>query len=107
MSLNKLIIDTLSHIGIPVTFQVYEGEEDTFITFFEYNQLPALNADDEEQNSKHFIQVDIWSNQDYTNIVNQVKNSLLQNGFKRTSEAELYETETGTFHKAIRFSFVQ
>jgi hypothetical protein len=107
MNLNKLIIDTLTPIGVPVSFQEYTGIETMYITFFEYNQFSALNADDTEQQTSHFIQVDIWSNGDYTAIVDQVKQKMIDAGFKRTSEADLYENDVKIYHKAIRFSFVE
>ncbi|MFS1511753.1 hypothetical protein VQL36_04850 [Chengkuizengella sp. SCS-71B] len=103
MSINSIIINALKNIGLPVNFQTYFGDEKTYITFFEYNQKSRLNADDEEQRTAHFIQVDVWSNTDYTDIVSQVKQAMKSNGFTRTSEADLYEKETGIFHKVIRF----
>lgn len=106
MSLNKLIIDTLKPIGVPVSFQTYSGTATTYITFFEYNQFSALNADDEEQHTAHFMQVDVWSKGDYTAIVQQVKQLMKQAGFRRTFETELYEPDTKIFHKVIRFSYV-
>jgi hypothetical protein len=107
MSLNKLIIDTLKPIGVPVAFQTYSGTATTYITFFEYNQFSALNADDEEQQTAHFIQVDVWSKGDYTSIVQQVKDRLKEAGFRRTTETDLYEPETKIYHKVLRFSYVQ
>jgi hypothetical protein len=106
MSLNKLIIDTLKPIGVPVAFQTYSGTATTYITFFEYNQFSALNADDEEQQTAHFFQVDVWSKGDYTSIVQQVKDRMTAAGFRRTTETELYEPDTKIYHKALRFSYV-
>ncbi|WP_297988286.1 hypothetical protein [uncultured Anoxybacillus sp.] len=107
MSLNKMIIDTLKPLGVPVAFQTYEGKEKTYITFFEYNQFSALNADDEEQQTAHFIQVDVWSKGDYTSIVDEVKQRMKEAGFRRTTETELYEPDTKIYHKVLRFSYVE
>jgi hypothetical protein len=106
MSLNKLIIDTLKPIGVPVNFQTYSGTATTYITFFEYSQQSALNADDEEQKTVHRIQVDVWSKGDYTSIVQQVKDLMNAAGFHRTTEIELYEPDTKIYHKVLRFSYV-
>jgi hypothetical protein len=106
MSLNKLIIDTLKPIGVPVNFQTYSGTATTYITFFEYSQQSALNADDEEQKTVHRIQVDVWSKGDYTSIVQQVKDLMNAAGFRRTTETELYEPDTKIYHKMLRFSYV-
>jgi hypothetical protein len=107
MSLNKLILDTLKPVGVPVAFQTYSGTATTYITFFEYNQFGALHADDEEQETALFYQVDVWSKGDYTAIVQQVKQLMKQAGFRRTFETELYEPDTQIFHKVLRFSYVE
>lgn len=110
MSINSLIINTLSSLGIPVRFHELEekdGEPETYITFFELNQNGALYGDDAELKSRHSIQVDVWSKGNYTNTVKTVKDLLLDKGFTRTYETELYETDTKLYHKVIRFNFVQ
>ncbi|HFK2719185.1 TPA: hypothetical protein ACG1DY_005037 [Escherichia coli] len=110
MSLNALIINTLNPLGFPVRFlELFkkDGSPDTYITFFEYNQNGNLHADDHEIRSNHYIQVDLFSKEDYTDIVKQVKELLKTVGFTRTFETELFETETEYYHKVIRFIFVQ
>lgn len=112
MSLNKLIIDTLEPLGIPVGFQKLDFDQEklhptTYITFFEYNQRSALDADDTETQTRYSIQIDVWSKGDYTSLVQQIKDSLSGQGFRRTFENELYESDTKIYHKVIRFNFVQ
>lgn len=107
MSLNKLILDTLKPLGIPVAFQTYTGQATTYITFFEVVQYSALSADDEEVKAGYNIQIDIWSKGDYTSLAQQVKELMTAAGFRRTTEVEDYEPDTKTFHKVIRFSYVQ
>ncbi|WP_426857016.1 tail completion protein gp17 [Bacillus infantis] len=106
-----MIINTLKPSGVPVKFQdLTETEKksnpESYITFFEYNQRSAANADDEEALTNHYIQVDVWSKGDYTNLVKQVKNSLKSVGFNRTFETELYEPDTKTYHKVIRLNYI-
>jgi hypothetical protein len=112
MSLNKLILNTLKPLGIPIGFHTLDSEQEklhptTYITFFEYNQNSALNADDMETKTKQSVQIDVWSKGDYTSLVQQIKDSLLDQGFRRTTENELYEPDTKIYHKVIRFNFVQ
>jgi hypothetical protein len=105
MSLNNLIISTLSPLA-PTLFQTYSGSVFPHITFFEFNQQSALNADDEEDMTAHSIQVDIWSKGDYVDLVKQVKNRLKAIGFgRRTFETEFYENDTKIYHKVLRFNF--
>ncbi|MDT0163820.1 hypothetical protein [Bacillus sp. AG4(2022)] len=107
MILNKLILSALKDIGAPVAFQKYKGSASTYVTFFEYNQNGALYADDAEQKTSHSIQVDIWSKEDYTQIYQSVKAALLNIGFRRIFETELYENDTEIYHKVLRFNFTE
>jgi hypothetical protein len=106
VNLNKLIIDTLSPLALTL-FQTYSGSIFPHITFFEFNQQSALNADDEEEMTAHSVQVDLWSLNDYTSLVAQVKTSLLAIGFRRAFETEFYENDTKIFHKVLRFNYVE
>lgn len=103
MNVNKLIIDTLGSLGVPVEFQTYGGEKDTYITFFEYLQQGEQYADDEEQTTGHYIQVDIYSKANYNKVAEQVKKLLKGKKFIRKYEKELYESDTNIYHKLIRF----
>lgn len=110
MSINSLIISTLKPLNIPVKFQVLSEKEkqanpSTYITFFEYNQQSALDADDDELITRHSIQIDIWSKVDYTEVVKQVKEKLKTVGFKRAFETEFFETDTKIYHKVLRFYY--
>lgn len=110
MSLNSLIINTLNPLGVPVRFHTLleeDGNPDTYITFFEYNQRGHLYGDDIELKSSHSVQVDVWSLGNYLDLVKQVKEKLKEIGFTRTFETDIYESETGTYHKVLRFNFVQ
>jgi len=105
--INKLIIDTLQPLGIPVYFQRYDGNEDTYITFFTYNEQGELFADDIEIQTGFNVQIDIWSKGNYMNIADQTRELLENVGFKRTSSIDLYEEDTGLYHKGIRFFYAQ
>jgi hypothetical protein len=110
MSLNSLIINTLKPLNVPVRFQTLldsDGDPDIYITFFEFNQKGALHGDDKELKTGHSIQVDIWSKGDYTVLSKQAKEKLIEIGFTRTMETEFFETESRTYHKVLRFNFVQ
>jgi hypothetical protein len=106
MSLNSMIIDVLSPIGVPVDFQKYIGEESTYITFLLYDESGFLFADDTEQETAYYVQIDVWSKNDYTDLVDQVKSILSNAGFAKTSAVDLYEQDTKIYHKAMRFVYI-
>ncbi|MET3507035.1 tail completion protein gp17 [Halalkalibacter oceani] len=104
--MNQLVLSILEPLGVPVAFQTYTGDKTTYITFFEYNQQGALSADDEEIKTVHSLQVDVWSQGNYVQLVKDVKNAMKQAGFIRAFETEFYEDDTDYYHKVIRFNYV-
>lgn len=105
MSLNKLIMETLKPLGVPVAFANYNQTADTYIVFIEYNQAPKLNADDKEIITKHFFQVDVFSKENYLQLVEELKERMKQAGFSRMFESEIYEEEMKMFRKILRFNY--
>jgi hypothetical protein len=106
MSINSLIIDALTPTGVPVDFQQYIGEESTYITFLFYDESGFLFADNIEQETAYYVQIDVWSKNDYTDLVDQVKSILSNKGFAKTSAVDLYEQDTKIYHKAMRFVYI-
>lgn len=106
MNLNQLILNTLKDVGSSVDYLNYTGSERTYITFFEYDQSAGLEADDEEQNNVHYIQIDIFSSGNYLSLVKSVKGKMKQAGFKKSFETEMIEEDTKLYHKVLRFYFI-
>lgn len=105
--INKRIIDALKPLGVPVGFQKYSGKEGTYITFHEYLASGEEFEEDQETFTGHYIQVDLWSKEDYGILVKNIKIRLLEAGFKRIDEADFYETDTGLYHKGMRFFYLE
>ena len=105
--INKLIIDTLKPLKIPVCFQRYSGKAGIYVTFHEYLETGEGYEDDEERSTAHYIQVDVWSKIDYTDLVKEVKNRLIAAGFKRLNEGDLYEVDTKIYHKGLKFYYLE
>lgn len=105
--LNKLIMDTLKPLKIPVAFQKYSGKAENYITFHEYLAAGEEYEDDEESLTAHYVQVDVWSKADYTEVVKNIKELLLKAGFKRLNEIDLYEDDTKIYHKGLKFYYLE
>lgn len=105
MNLNKLIIDTLKPLDIPVAKLRYNQTANTFIAFMEYNQAPRMSADDVEIATKHFYQVDVFSKTDFTDLVNEVRNRLTDVGFRRMFESESYDEDMKMYRSIMRFNY--
>lgn len=105
--ISKIILDGLKPLKIPVSFQKYSGKAKTYITFHEYLVSGEEYEDDEESLTAHYIQVDVWSKDDYTESVKKIKELLLNVGFKRLNEIDLYEEETKIYHKGLKFYYLE
>ncbi|WP_213950378.1 hypothetical protein [Tepidanaerobacter syntrophicus] len=103
MSINQDVIIALNDIKVPVSFQSYTGDADTYITFFTYLDKPEQHADDKELVTGHYVQVDVWSKGDYTKLVKTVHQKMLGAGFTKQSFYDLYEDDVKIYHKAMRF----
>lgn len=107
MMINKLLLDTLKPLGVPIGFQKYSGQESTYITFHEYSQTGEEFEEDIEAFTGHYVQVDVWSKSDYTALVANLKTALKSAGFHRLDEADFYEPDTGLYHKGLKFYYLE
>ena len=101
--MNETVMETLSDLGIPVRFQHYSGTETPYLTFFNYLESGQLHADDEEKLTGIYIQLDLWSEGDYTDLVSQIHNRMTNAGFLRRNFNDLYEQNTNLHHKVMRY----
>jgi hypothetical protein len=104
--INNKVIEALKSLNVPVSFQKYNGKQSTYITFFNYLEQGEQYADNEEKATGYYIQIDLWSKNDYTELVKSVKNAMKAAGFIRTSAADLFESDTKIYHKAMRFFYL-
>ena len=105
--IHKLIMDTLKPLNIPVSFQKYSEKAETYITFHEYMTSGEGYEEDEEMLTGHYVQVDVWTKSDYTELVGKIRSAVLSAGFKRLNEIDLYEEDTKIYHKAMRFYYLE
>lgn len=76
------------------------------ITFFELTNTGAVFADDTEIASDISLQIDVWSKGNTTDIALEVDKTMKSLGFARDSATDLYEDDTGIYHKALRYSTI-
>lgn len=103
MSMNSEVINALAPINVPVDFQTYTGTATTYITFFFFDEMGVVFAEDDEVETNYYLQVDVWSKGNYSSIVDQVKANLKAIGYIRTNAFDDYEKDTQIYHKSIRF----
>lgn len=107
MSLNAKIINALKPTGVPIAFSTYNNRASEYVIFNTYNEASFINADDVEQMTNYFIQVDVFSSGDYTTLVKQVDQLMREAGFGRMFASETYDDEAGKYRKIFRFSYLE
>lgn len=101
MDAHEFIYKILSELGYPVEFDTYTGNEKKYITYFELLEKTDLASEDIDEAIGHDFQVDIFSDDDPTELKNEVIRVLKNNGFYEITCQDLYESDTGMYHKAI------
>lgn len=95
---------------VPVAFLRYTGKLTTFVTYQEIQTDTSFSAENEIQNYVSYYDFDFYSKGNYLKIIQSVKELLKQNGFlwqpSMTSQ-DLYEDDTGYFHKTLCFAYVR
>ncbi|MDT2266180.1 hypothetical protein P7H12_24905 [Paenibacillus larvae] len=86
-----------------MAFETHFEKENMYVVFFVNDERPPFCADDEEQLTKYFIQVDIWSKGDYTEIEKQVKQKMQGVCAIRTSVWSLCSPDIQMYQKVLRF----
>lgn len=108
-----MVGDTLAPLGLPVSFQRYNGEiklTDTpaiqYITFFRYNMQDSQYAANDPIASDYHIQVDLWcKNMPVGYLDDQIEALMLAAGWKHESTTDGLEDDINMTHIASRFYF--
>lgn len=75
------------------------------ISYYEVDNSVANRADDEEYSSNIAIQIDVWakSASQCSKLAIQVNEKMEMLDFTRTLAVDLFEQDTKTYHKSMRF----
>lgn len=76
-----------------------------YIEYEFYDEDGAVWEEGKEISTNFYLQVDIFSKGSFENLANIVKEKMINAGFERGKAADLYESNTKLFHKAMRFVF--
>ena len=103
----KTIFGTEITVGtaqIPTAHIRYFGKSKTFVVWTIISDTIALVADDEDVASVVSLDVDVYTDGNYTQIVNTVKKLMKQNDWIWTEDSpEMYEEDTGLYHITCNF----
>ena len=103
----KLILGenlNISGNDIPVAHLRYKGSSKTFVTWTITGETPALTANDEDLCSICSVDVDIFSDGNYLDIVKEIKRIMKNNDWVWVEDStEMYEEDTKLYHKTCSF----
>ena len=101
---------TVDGVQIPVSYMFYEGHGEPYVVYMEQDADGSLSGDDELLGYVDYYDFDVYSKGNYFKIVEEIKKLLKQNGFVwqvSRSSMDMYETETGYYHKTLNFAFLK
>lgn len=90
--------------SIPVEHLRYKGKSRTFVTWTILSDIPSLNGDDEPLYSVVQVDIDIFSEGNYLDIMNEIKKLMKNNEWVWVEDSsEMYEDDTELYHRTITF----
>lgn len=99
--LNNLIIDGET---IPVAHLRYKGDKKTFVTWTIISDEPLLEANDDVLYSVVSLDIDIFSDKNYSSIMKEIKKRFKEYEWSWYEDSsEMYEEDTELYHRTITF----
>ena len=90
--------------SIPVEHLRYKGKSKTFVTWTILSEVPSLSANDEDLYSVVQVDIDIFSDGNYLDIVKEIKKIMKNNEWLWVEDSsEMYEEDTELYHRTITF----
>ena len=98
-TLSSLIGDRVIFMSLP------DEPEFPCITYYEQNNSPALVGDGKELTTESVMVIDVWSKGSTTAIAQAVDSVMAGLNFRREFAGDLYESDTGVYHKSMRYRY--
>lgn len=94
----------VNDISIPVEHLRYKGKNKTYIIWTILNEVPGLNADDDYLYSVVSVDLHVYSEGNYLDIIKEIKQRMKIHNWSWVEDStEMYEEDTEQYHKTITF----
>lgn len=95
---------SIGNTSVPVSHLRYKGSSKTFVTWSMLGEKPSLSADDEQIFSVVSVDIDVFSNGNYSKLITEIKRRMKENGWVWVEDSpEMFEDDTGLYHITITF----
>ena len=95
---------TVGSANIPVAHLKYKGNSKTYITWTLLDETPGLNGNDKCLYSICPVDIDVYSDGNYLDIVKKIKELMENNEWIWTGDStEMIYEDTGLYHKTCTF----
>lgn len=102
--LKSILKININNKSIPVEHLRYKGKEKTFITWTLLPETPSLNGDDDALYSVCPVDIDVFSDSNYLDIVKEIKKIMKNNNWLWVEDSEeMYEEDTELYHRTLTF----
>lgn len=113
--MNELIMSifngfTVDGVEIPVKYLYYLGHGEPYVVWMQEGADNSLTGDDSLIGYVDYYDFDVYSKGNFLNIVEKIKEKLVEHGFVwqlSRSSSDMYETETGYYHKTLNFAIAR
>ena len=98
---------TVNKVAIPVSYMFYQGHGEPYVVYSQIDAANSLSGDDGLIGYVDYYDFDIYSKGNWYAIAEAVKETLTGAGFvwqPSLSSRDMYETETGYYHKILNFA---
>ena len=97
-------------VKIPVKYLRYQGHDEPYVIYQQVDANNSLSGDDDLISYVDYYDFDIYSKENYSKIISELKKKLKENGFvwqPSLSSPDMYEDDTGYYHKTLNFAIMK
>ena len=100
----------VDNVSIPVNYMYYQGHGEPYVVYMQQDADKSFSGDDELLGYVDYYDFDVYSKGNFFKIIETIKSLLKENGFiwqPSRSSQDMYEVETGYYHKTLNFAILK
>ena len=95
---------TVGSAAFPVAHLRYKGNSKKYVVWTIIGERPELSGDDEPIYSTVTVDIDVYDEGNYLSVIKAIKKLMKENEWLWVEDSpEMYEEDTGLYHKTITF----